>query len=187
MSEEEEERQPSDYRVFVDNCDQYVGSAVAKFLAKRGYTVYGYGSSAPVPEVHLVESRKEGILQSELSVLFNGCEQKSQQKVNGKGQWTTQEDKLLLDAMASFKGHICWEELSKQIPGRTAKQCRERWLYYIGNDVRKGAWTAIEDSILREKYLEYGSKWKFFEAFLPGRKCYAIRNRMQLLNRRMTS
>ena len=68
MSEEEEERQPSDYKVFVDNCDQYVGSAVAMFLAKRGYTVFGYGSSAPVPEVQLVESRKEGILKSELSV-----------------------------------------------------------------------------------------------------------------------
>ena len=68
MSEEEEERQPSDYKVFVDSCDGYVGSAVARFLAKRGYTVFGYGNSAPCPQVTLVESRKEGILKAELSV-----------------------------------------------------------------------------------------------------------------------
>lgn len=68
LMEEEEERQPADYKVFVDNCDRYVGSAVARFLAKRGYTVFGYGSSAPVPQVTLVESRKEGILKAELSV-----------------------------------------------------------------------------------------------------------------------
>ncbi|OHT05283.1 Dpy-30 motif family protein [Tritrichomonas foetus] len=66
--EEEEERQPSDYKVFVDNCDQYIGSAVSRFLAKKGFTVFGYGKSAPHKAIQLVSSRKEGILSTELSV-----------------------------------------------------------------------------------------------------------------------
>lgn len=66
--EEEEERQPSDYKVFVDNCDQYVGSAVSRFLAQKGFTVFGYGKSAPHKSITLVNSRKEGILSTEMSV-----------------------------------------------------------------------------------------------------------------------
>lgn len=66
--EEEQERQPSDYKVFVNNCDSYVGSAVATHLAKKGFTVFGYGKSAPVPSIKMLESRKEGILSTELSV-----------------------------------------------------------------------------------------------------------------------
>jgi len=35
---------------------------------KRGYTVFGYGVSAPDPAITMVDSRKAGILQTELSV-----------------------------------------------------------------------------------------------------------------------
>lgn len=66
--EEEEERKPSDYKVFVDNCDQYIGGAISKFLAQKGFTVFGYGKSAPHKAITLVSSRKEGILSTELSV-----------------------------------------------------------------------------------------------------------------------
>lgn len=66
--EEEEERQPKDYKIFVDNCHQYVGSAVSLFLANKGFTVYGYGESFPSDRIIKVDSRKEGILSTELSV-----------------------------------------------------------------------------------------------------------------------
>ena len=67
-SDEEEERQPKDYKVFVDSVDTYVGTAVSKYLAQKGFSVYGYGKSAPHPSIHMVESRKDGILSTELSV-----------------------------------------------------------------------------------------------------------------------
>lgn len=68
MSDEEEERQPKDYKVFVDSCDSYVGTAVSKYLAKKGFTVFGYGKTSPDSSIHMVKSRKEGILSTELSV-----------------------------------------------------------------------------------------------------------------------
>ena len=67
--EEEEERQPSDYKVFVDGVDRYVGSAVSRYRAQRGFTVFGYGSSSPHDSIQMVSSRSDGILGSELSVL----------------------------------------------------------------------------------------------------------------------
>ena len=67
-SDEEQERQPSDIKIFVDNCDQYVGSAVATFLAKEGYQVYGYGRFPPHPGIKMLGSRAEGIFSTELSV-----------------------------------------------------------------------------------------------------------------------
>lgn len=39
-----------------------------------------------------------------------------------KGQWTPQEDQLLLSVVN--EGHKNWGSLSKEIPGRTSKQVR---------------------------------------------------------------
>ncbi|KAH0795076.1 Dpy-30 motif family protein [Histomonas meleagridis] len=64
----EEEKPASDYKIFVNNCDSYIGSAVSNFLSLAGFTVFGYGKSAPNPNIHLVSSRKEGILSTMLSV-----------------------------------------------------------------------------------------------------------------------
>lgn len=53
-----------------------------------------------------------------------------------KGQWTPQEDQLLLSVVND--GHKNWGSLSKQIPGRTSKQVR--WgrcqLYRVHNPCR---------------------------------------------------
>jgi len=67
-SDIEEERKPSDYKVFIDNCSNYVGSAISVYLAEQGFQVFGFGTKSPDPRVKLVSSRKEGIMSTELSV-----------------------------------------------------------------------------------------------------------------------
>ena len=103
-----------------------------------------------------------------------------------KGPWTTSEDKLLLDAMASFSGHICWEELSKMIPGRSAKQCRERWQYRLHPDVNKAPFEPWEDELIIYERNYNASNWPLIASKLPGRTSCAVKNRWYtvLRNRR---
>lgn len=95
----------------------------------------------------------------------------------GKGPWTYHEDKLLLDAMASFSGHICWEKLSKRIPGRSAKQCRERWQFRLHPDVNKAPFQQWEDDIIIQERVNNGLHWTFIAQKLPGRTSCAVKNR----------
>ena len=95
----------------------------------------------------------------------------------GKGPWTTGEDKLLLDAMAAFSGHICWEELSKRIPGRSAKQCRERWQFRLHPDVNKAPFEPWEDELIVNERQIGGNHWAQIAAKLPGRTSCAVKNR----------
>ena len=95
----------------------------------------------------------------------------------GKGPWTTTEDKLLLDSMASFSGHICWEELSKRIPGRSAKQCRERWQFRLHPDVNKAPFEPWEDELIINERVNMGNHWTQIAAKLPGRTSCSVKNR----------
>lgn len=94
-----------------------------------------------------------------------------------KGPWTIAEDKLLLDSMASFSGHICWEELSKMIPGRSAKQCRERWQFRLHPDVNKSPFEPWEDELIIYERNHNGSNWSYIASKLPGRTSCAVKNR----------
>lgn len=95
----------------------------------------------------------------------------------GKGFWTPQEDKMLLDAMAIFSGHICWEELSKLIPGRTAKQCRERWQFRLHPDVKKDPFEPWEDELILRERQNCGNHWALIASMLPGRTSCSVKNR----------
>ena len=101
-----------------------------------------------------------------------------------RNPFTPDEDSRLRELVGQF-GENNWESVAAAMGNRNVRQCRERWFCFVSNVVRKGEWSTEEDAILLEKYRQYGSKWKFFETFLPGRKCYAIRNRLHLLLRRM--
>jgi Myb-like DNA-binding domain len=46
-----------------------------------------------------------------------------------KGRWTAEEDGRLIRLMA--QGFASWSKLAKQMPGRSSKQCRERWSNHL--------------------------------------------------------
>ena len=41
-----------------------------------------------------------------------------------------------------------WNDISNQIGGRTAKQCRERWQNHLDPLLKFGNWSAEEDTLL---------------------------------------
>jgi hypothetical protein len=43
------------------------------------------------------------------------------------------------------------------MPGRTLRQCRERWLNYLSPETTNALWTVQEEKILEQKVFEFNS------------------------------
>ena len=50
-----------------------------------------------------------------------------------KGHWSAQEDQMLtrLVAQGAARGYRNWGDVASGIPGRTSKQCRQRWCDHL--------------------------------------------------------
>ena len=94
-----------------------------------------------------------------------------------KGSWTPEEDQTIRDFVAE-NGPTKWSKLAKTLPGRAAKQCRDRWINRLNPNINKGPWTEEEDEKIVEYVNEYGSKWTLIANLLnTGRTDYDVRNR----------
>eukprot|EP00954_Amorphochlora_amoebiformis_P000460 35677-Amorphochlora_amoeboformis.AAC.1 len=62
--------------------------------------------------------------------------------------WTDDEDRMVVDLVHKY-GVKKWALIGQAIgPGRTGKQCRERWHNHLNPEIKKDAWGADEDTIL---------------------------------------
>jgi hypothetical protein len=100
-------------------------------------------------------------------------------------RFTNQEDQCLLHLVAQY-GTQNWRQISHLIRSRNPRQCRERYQNYLNPALRHNNWTADEDSLLEQKYREFGCKWNTIAKFFINRSDTALRNRWMVLNRRQT-
>ena len=56
-------------------------------------------------------------------------------------QWSNAEDTLVRQLVQAH-GTRSWTLVAQHLPGRTGKQCRERWHNHLDHDIRKDAWCA---------------------------------------------
>jgi hypothetical protein len=103
-----------------------------------------------------------------------------------KVKWGVAEDQRLLDAVAAY-GSDCWARVATLVPGRSSKQCRERWLGQLSPGVQKAMWTAEEDAALFHGHAIYGNRWTIIAHLLPGRAAICVKNRWNWLMRRGVS
>jgi uncharacterized protein (DUF2237 family) len=103
------------------------------------------------------------------------------------GKWTKDEDSKLKDAVrmhggknwiaisALIPGGKNWGAISALVPGRARCQCKNRWHNALDPSIdrasgRKGKWTAVEDSKLKDAVQTHGGKnWIAISALVPGR------------------
>lgn len=100
-----------------------------------------------------------------------------------RSQFTKEEDKKLIDLVKKYTADN-FSAIAKELPGRSVRQCRERWKHYLSPSVRNTPWTEEEDNLLRAKYCELGPKWVEISAFFHNRTDVNIKNRWIVLMRK---
>lgn len=100
-----------------------------------------------------------------------------------KRKFLPQEDRKLIFLVNKY-GTRDWNLISEEMKTRNARQCRERWNYYLSPSVSTSAWTDEEDEQLISMHKQFGSKWVFLTRFFPSRTDSQIKNRFKILKRR---
>jgi myb proto-oncogene protein len=97
-------------------------------------------------------------------------------------KWTPEEDDKLKDAVQMHNGKN-WFSIATLVPGRTKKECRDRWHGALNPSVdwtpgRKGEWTPDEDEKLKDAVqMQGGKNWEAIARLVPDRTKVQCRNR----------
>eukprot|EP01031_Cornospumella_fuschlensis_P033329 gene33329-40316_t len=98
-----------------------------------------------------------------------------------KGHWSEEEDRTLVYLVSL--GLKSWPKIAEGIPGRTSKQCRERWTNCLDPTIKTIPFTEEEDAELLRLQSEIGNKWAEIARSLPGRTENHVKNRFKTLSR----
>lgn len=93
-----------------------------------------------------------------------------------KGSWTREEDETILHFIQE-NGQRDWSKLAMLLPGRTGKQCRERFKNHLDPKVHSSKWTEEEDQLLIDLHAQYGNAWTKLTTFFNGRTDNCLKNR----------
>lgn len=112
-----------------------------------------------------------------------------QKKQYQKSVFTIEEDNMLLSLVDKF-GDNKWSLISSIMKqnnyDRNIRQCKDRYFHYLDPKINNNLnWTENDDELLLKFVQKYGKKWKLCENFFPGRTEVSIRNRYQLINRKI--
>ncbi len=91
--------------------------------------------------------------------------------------WTAEEDALLASLVSGFVHNKRWACLSRKMPGRNGKQCRERWNNHLDPGVKTGPFSTEEDCLIVKLQGKFGNKWAKIRASMPKRGDNSIKNR----------
>ena len=92
-----------------------------------------------------------------------------------KFKFTAEEDVKLKKLVDEYGKE--WTKIASLLPGRTGRQCRDRWANYIDPSISTKPWSQDEDSRLLQKYAETGAHWRVIANCFPGRSINNVRNR----------
>ncbi|MCO5558891.1 hypothetical protein L7F22_012481 [Adiantum nelumboides] len=94
-----------------------------------------------------------------------------------KGAWTAEEDEKLVAFIKKNQGHGSWRTLPK-LAGleRCGKSCRLRWTNYLRPNIKRGNFSAEEESIIIQLHALVGNKWSSIASHLHGRTDNEVKN-----------
>lgn len=101
----------------------------------------------------------------------------------GRSQFTSEEDNRLRKLVQTY-GACNWACISNEMPGKTARQCRERYKHYLCPNIKNSAWMDEEDEKLRTLYYSIGPKWVEISNHFENRTDVNVKNRWIVLMRK---
>ena len=90
-------------------------------------------------------------------------------------KWTKEEDDFLIQQVKQHGNK--WSQISKLIPGKSPRECSNRWIHHLNPDLNPDHFTKEEDNIICRNVKEIGKNWEIIAKFLPGRTPISIYNR----------
>jgi len=103
-------------------------------------------------------------------------------KQHQRKKFTDVEDRILRDYVSAY-GLGNWGMIAKSLPGRTPRQCRERWKNYLHPSIRNTEWTMEEDTLLETLFQKYGRKWVLISQHFNNRTDINVKNRWLVIQR----
>ena len=100
--------------------------------------------------------------------------------------FTPEEDERLKRLVAD-KGVYKWEEISLEMNGLNARQCRDRWTYYLNPNVISKPWTKEEETRLLQLVQIMGNCWVQIARRFKGRTDIQIKNKYNSLIQKIDS
>lgn len=97
--------------------------------------------------------------------------------------FTPDEDARLLLLINKYRYN--WKKISNDMKNRSVRQCKERFHHYLSPNIKHDNWTQEEDILLLKTVDSFGKRWKIFELIFKGRTEISIRNRYNVLIRKI--
>lgn len=103
-------------------------------------------------------------------------------KLSVRKTFNDDEDIRMTNLVRTY-GTESWKIIANHMPGRSARQCRERWRNYLDPEIRNDPWTVEEDELLSRLIKQYGTHWSQISAFFKHKSDIALKNRWAFLGR----
>lgn len=100
---------------------------------------------------------------------------------NHKRKYFSKTDDQLLTKAVIKKKKVSWNEVARYVPGKTPKQCRDRWTNYLQPSLSFDPWTDSDDQLLVSLVNKYGTHWSKMRLYFKNRSTNAIKNRWRFL------
>ena len=84
-------------------------------------------------------------------------------------KFTKEEDEKLIELVGDKK-FPNWNEVAQQMPGKSTRQCRERYNNYLAPGIVQKPWTKEEDELVISLVKKHGSNWALIAQHFAGRR-----------------